>query len=269
MGYTLDEITNEITGATPASFEPTIDYVVTKIPRFAFEKFKGAKAELATAMKSVGEVMAIGRNFQESMQKALRGLETDLDGFNRVVELEGVHRDVIIAALSKRTPDRLLQVAQAFREGLTVADIAPVTGYDAWFLRQIEEIVAAEKQISTDGLPQRCRRPAPPESDGLFRQAPRHAGRARGRCARAAWAKRRPSGPVCCTMPCARWRARPARPRCATCAASWAWSRSSSASTAAPPSSRPITPYMYSTYEAPSFGAAGMRGRCHPTGARS
>ncbi len=153
VGYTLDEITNEITGATPASFEPTIDYVVTKIPRFAFEKFKGAKAELATAMKSVGEVMAIGRNFQESMQKALRGLETDLDGFNRVVELEGVHRDVIIAALSKRTPDRLLQVAQAFREGLTVADIAPVTGYDAWFLRQIEEIVAAEKQIATDGLP--------------------------------------------------------------------------------------------------------------------
>ncbi|MEP1422090.1 MAG: carbamoyl-phosphate synthase large subunit, partial [Erythrobacter sp.] len=90
VGYTLDEITNEITGATPASFEPTIDYVVTKIPRFAFEKFKGAEPLLATAMKSVGEVMAIGRNFQESMQKALRGLETGLDGFNRVVELEGV-----------------------------------------------------------------------------------------------------------------------------------------------------------------------------------
>ncbi len=153
VGYTLDEITNEITGATPASFEPTIDYVVTKIPRFAFEKFKGTKIELATAMKSVGEVMAIGRNFQESMQKALRGLETDLDGFNRVTELEGVHRDVITASLSKRTPDRLLKVAQAFREGLSVEDVQPITGYDAWFLRQIEEIVEAEKDISSNGLP--------------------------------------------------------------------------------------------------------------------
>ncbi|NVE93728.1 carbamoyl-phosphate synthase large subunit [Altererythrobacter lutimaris] len=153
VGYTLDEITNEITGATPASFEPTIDYVVTKIPRFAFEKFKGAKPELATAMKSVGEVMAIGRNFQESMQKALRGLETDLDGFNRQTELEGVSKEVIIAALSKRTPDRLLNVAQAFREGLTVEEIQPITGYDPWFLRQIEEIIAAEKDISTNGLP--------------------------------------------------------------------------------------------------------------------
>ncbi|MEO1489787.1 MAG: carbamoyl-phosphate synthase large subunit, partial [Pseudomonadota bacterium] len=94
VGYTLDEITNEITGATPASFEPTIDYVVTKIPRFAFEKFKGTEPLLSTAMKSVGEVMAIGRNFAESMQKALRGLETGLDGFNRVPELEGVARDV-------------------------------------------------------------------------------------------------------------------------------------------------------------------------------
>ncbi len=153
VGYTLDEITNEITGATPASFEPTIDYVVTKIPRFAFEKFKGAEASLSTAMKSVGEVMAIGRNFAESMQKALRGLETGLDGFNRVTELEGVHRDVINAAISRRTPDRLLQVAQAFREGLSVEDIQNVTGYDPWFLRQIEAIIAAEKEVSTDGLP--------------------------------------------------------------------------------------------------------------------
>ncbi|MCP5384981.1 MAG: carbamoyl-phosphate synthase large subunit [Altererythrobacter sp.] len=153
VGYTLDEIENEITGATPASFEPTIDYVVTKIPRFAFEKFKGAKAELATAMKSVGEVMAIGRNFQESVQKALRGLETGLDGFNRVTELEGVHRDVITAALSKRTPDRLLNVAQAFRQGLSVEEIQPITGYDAWFLRQIEAIITEEKAISENGLP--------------------------------------------------------------------------------------------------------------------
>ncbi|MEP3421181.1 MAG: carbamoyl-phosphate synthase large subunit [Erythrobacter sp.] len=153
VGYTLDEITNEITGATPASFEPTIDYVVTKIPRFAFEKFKGAESSLSTAMKSVGEVMAIGRNFAESMQKALRGLETGLDGFNRVTELEGVQRDVINAAISRRTPDRLLQVAQAMREGLSVEDIQNVTGYDPWFLRQIEAIIAAEKDVSTNGLP--------------------------------------------------------------------------------------------------------------------
>ncbi|WBY15678.1 carbamoyl-phosphate synthase large subunit [Erythrobacteraceae bacterium WH01K] len=153
VGYTLDEIENEITGATPASFEPTIDYVVTKIPRFAFEKFKGAKNELATAMKSVGEVMAIGRNFQESMQKALRGLETGLDGFNRVVDLEGVSKEVITAALSKRTPDRLLNVAQAFREGFDVDEINRITGYDKWFLRQIEAIIYEERMIAHNGLP--------------------------------------------------------------------------------------------------------------------
>ncbi|NCP14509.1 MAG: carbamoyl-phosphate synthase large subunit [Sphingomonadales bacterium] len=153
VGYTLDELTNEITGATPASFEPTIDYVVTKIPRFAFEKFKGAATDLSTAMKSVGEVMAIGRSFAESMQKALRGLETGLDGFNRLPELEGQPRDVIVAALSRRTPDRLLKVAQAFREGMSVEDIAGVTFYDPWFLRQIEAIIAAEAEVQTNGLP--------------------------------------------------------------------------------------------------------------------
>ena len=153
VGYTLDELTNEITGATPASFEPTIDYVVTKIPRFAFEKFKGAATDLSTAMKSVGEVMAIGRNFQESMQKALRGLETGLDGFNRVIELEGASRDIITAALSRRTPDRLLKVGQALREGMSVEEIAAVTFYDPWFLRQIEGIIDAEREIQKDGLP--------------------------------------------------------------------------------------------------------------------
>ena len=153
VGYTLDEITNEITGATPAAFEPTIDYVVTKIPRFAFEKFKGAEPLLSTAMKSVGEVMAIGRNFKESMQKALRGLETGLDGFNRVVELEGAGRDTITAALSKATPDRLLIAAQAMREGFTVEEIHAITHYDLWFLRQIEEILAAEAEVMKDGLP--------------------------------------------------------------------------------------------------------------------
>jgi carbamoyl-phosphate synthase large subunit len=153
VGYTLDEITNEITGATPASFEPTIDYVVTKIPRFAFEKFKGAKPELSTAMKSVGEVMAIGRNFKESLQKALRGLETGLDGFNRLVELEGKGHDKMIERLALRAPDRLLVVAQAFREGLSLEQIHAVTQFDRWFLRHIEEIVEAEAQVTRDGLP--------------------------------------------------------------------------------------------------------------------
>jgi carbamoyl-phosphate synthase large subunit len=153
VGYTLDEITNEITGATPASFEPTIDYVVTKIPRFAFEKFKGAKVELSTAMKSVGEVMAIGRNFKESLQKALRGLETGLDGFNRMTALEGATRDEITAALSKATPDRLLNVAQAFREGFTVEEVHAITFYDPWFLRHICEIIDEERTIGKDGLP--------------------------------------------------------------------------------------------------------------------
>ena len=153
VGYTLDEITNDITGATPASFEPTIDYVVTKIPRFAFEKFKGAEPLLSTAMKSVGEVMAIGRNFKESVQKALRGLETGLDGFNRVDELVGAGRDQINAALSRATPDRLLAIGQAFREGFTVAEVQAVTKYEPWFLRQISELIAEEADITENGLP--------------------------------------------------------------------------------------------------------------------
>jgi len=161
VGYTLDEITNEITGATPASFEPTIDYVVTKIPRFAFEKFKGASNDLSTAMKSVGEVMAIGRNFKESLQKALRGLETGLDGFNRLVDVEGKGREAVTAMLSRATPDRLLYVGQAFREGFTVEEIHAITSYDPWFLRQIEEIIAEETRVSTDGLPN--------DADGLRR----------------------------------------------------------------------------------------------------
>jgi len=153
VGYTLDEITNDITGATPASFEPTIDYVVTKIPRFAFEKFKGAEPLLSTAMKSVGEVMAIGRNFKESLQKALRGLETGLDGFNRIEELEGAGRDQINAALSRATPDRILVIGQAFREGFSVEDVHAVTKYEPWFLRHIAEIIAEERAVVVDGLP--------------------------------------------------------------------------------------------------------------------
>jgi carbamoyl-phosphate synthase large subunit len=154
VGYTLDEITNDITGATPASFEPTIDYVVTKIPRFAFEKFKGAEPLLHTAMKSVGEVMAIGRNIHESLQKALRGLETGLSGFNYVDALKGASRDDLIAELSRATPDRLLVAAQCLREGMSVAEIHAVAKYDPWFLERIAEIIAAEREVSENGLPQ-------------------------------------------------------------------------------------------------------------------
>jgi len=154
VGYTLDEITNDITGATPASFEPTIDYVVTKIPRFAFEKFKGAEAVLGTAMKSVGEVMAIGRNIHESMQKALRGLETGLSGFDNVERLQGAPRAEIEAALAIRSPDRLLIAAQALREGFTVAEVHALAAYDPWFLERISEILAAEEQVCRNGLPQ-------------------------------------------------------------------------------------------------------------------
>jgi carbamoyl-phosphate synthase large subunit len=153
VGYTLDEIENDITGATPASFEPTIDYVVTKIPRFAFEKFKGSEPLLGTAMKSVGEVMAIGRNIHESLQKALRGLETGLSGFNQVDHLVGAPRDDVIAALSLPTPDRLLVAAQALREGLSVAEIHAIAKYDPWFLERIREIVEAEKEVLANGLP--------------------------------------------------------------------------------------------------------------------
>jgi len=153
VGYTLDEIENDITGATPASFEPTIDYVVTKIPRFAFEKFKGAEPLLGTAMKSVGEVMAIGRNIHESMQKALRGLETGLSGFNQVDHLVGAPKDDIVAALSQPTPDRLLVAAQALREGLSVAEVHAIAKYDPWFLERIAEIVAAERDVIANGLP--------------------------------------------------------------------------------------------------------------------
>ncbi|MEP2102333.1 MAG: carbamoyl-phosphate synthase large subunit [Parasphingorhabdus sp.] len=153
VGYTLDEIDNDITGATPASFEPTIDYVVTKIPRFAFEKFKGAEPLLSTAMKSVGEVMAIGRNIHESLQKALRGLETGLDGFNRVQDLIGAPRDEIAAELARATPDRLLVAAQAMREGFSDTEIFDIAHYDPWFLARIREIIDAETDILDNGLP--------------------------------------------------------------------------------------------------------------------
>ncbi|MCX8499682.1 MAG: carbamoyl phosphate synthase large subunit, partial [Caulobacteraceae bacterium] len=157
VGYTLDELMNDITGATPASFEPTIDYVVTKIPRFAFEKYPGAEPYLTTSMKSVGEVMAIGRTFAESAQKALRGLETGLTGFNEI-EIEGAGdpetgKAAIVRALGQPTPDRLRVIAQAFRHGLTVEEINGACSYEPWFLRQIETIVATEADIRSNGLP--------------------------------------------------------------------------------------------------------------------
>ena len=157
VGYTLDEIANDITGgATPASFEPTIDYVVTKIPRFAFEKFPGAEPTLTTSMKSVGEAMAIGRTFQESLQKALRSLETGLTGLDEI-EIEGLglgdDKNAVRAALGTPTPDRLLKVAQAMRLGLDDAAIHAGCKIDPWFLEQIREIVDTEAKVRAHGLP--------------------------------------------------------------------------------------------------------------------
>ncbi len=255
VGYTLDEITNDITGATPASFEPTIDYVVTKIPRFAFEKFKGAEPLLSTAMKSVGEVMAIGRNIHESMQKALRGLETGLDGFNRVKELEGKPRDDIKAALSRATPDRLLVIAQAMREGFSDDDINAITFYDPWFLARIREILDAEREVETNGLPL--------EADGLRRL--KAMGFSDHRLANLAVDSVHVAGGVGRTLAGTsgligeairamagatteeevralrhKLGVRPVYKRIDTCAAEF----------------EAKTPYMYSTYEAPTFGEA-------------
>jgi carbamoyl-phosphate synthase large subunit len=153
VGYTLDELDNDITKVTPASFEPTIDYVVTKIPRFAFEKFPGAKPELTTAMKSVGEVMAIGRTFHESVQKALAGLETGLTGFDEIAIEGAPDRAAIVKALSARAPDRLRLIAQAMRHGLSDDEIGAATQFDPWFLARIREIVETEARVRREGLP--------------------------------------------------------------------------------------------------------------------
>ncbi|MBQ0751372.1 MAG: carbamoyl-phosphate synthase large subunit [Roseovarius sp.] len=153
VGYTLDELDNDITKVTPASFEPTIDYVVTKIPRFAFEKFPGAKPHLTTAMKSVGEAMAIGRTIHESLQKALASMETGLTGFDEV-EIEGApDKAAVIRALSVATPDRMRTIAQAMRHGLSDQEINAATAFDPWFIARIREIVDAEERIRRDGLP--------------------------------------------------------------------------------------------------------------------
>ena len=148
--YTLDELTNEITGTTPASFEPTIDYVVTKIPRFTFEKFKSAKAKLGTSMKSVGEAMSIGRNFKESLQKGLVSLEIGykgLDSLNKLSDKE------LRKKLGQNLPDKLIIVAEALRRKVNIKNIYKLTNIDPWFLEQISELVDEEKKLKKYGLP--------------------------------------------------------------------------------------------------------------------
>ena len=222
---------------------------MTKIPRFAFEKFKGAEPLLSTAMKSVGEVMAIGRNIHESLQKALRGLETGLSGFNFVDELKGASKDDLIAALSRATPDRLLVAAQALREGMSVAEVHTVAKYDPWFLERIAEIIAAEVEVCTNGLPRDAegmrRLKAMGFSDkrlaflALQSANLSEAAMARGGLVRDAVVAM--TGGVTETDVRAlrhRLGVRPVFKRIDTCAAEFAAK----------------TPYMYSTYEAPTFG---------------
>ena len=230
VGYTLDELDNDITKVTPASFEPSIDYVVTKIPRFAFEKFPGAKPELTTAMKSVGEAMAIGRSFHESVQKALASLETGLSGFDEVDIAGAPDRSAVVAALSKATPDRLRTVAQAMRHGLSDDEINAATGYDPWFLARIREIVDEEARVRREGLPL--------SPDGLRRlkmmgfsdaRLARLTGRDEGQVSRAR----------------ARLGVTAVFKRIDTCAAEF----------------EAQTPYMYSTYESPAMGEAECEAR--------
>ncbi len=156
VGYTLDELDNDITGVTPAAFEPTIDYVVVKMPRFTFEKFPGTPALLTTSMKSVGEAMSIGRCFQEALQKALRSMETGFTGLDEIDipdDDAGKIREAIVAALAKPTPDRLLVIAQALRFDFTVEEICRISSFDPWFVRQVEDLVIAEAEIRKKGLP--------------------------------------------------------------------------------------------------------------------
>ncbi|MFT6089586.1 carbamoyl-phosphate synthase large subunit [Sulfitobacter sp.] len=153
VGFTLDELDNDITGVTPASFEPTIDYVVTKIPKFAFEKFPGSEPYLTTAMKSVGEAMAIGRTIHESLQKALASMESGLTGFDEIDIPGAPEQAALIKAISKQTPDRMRTIAQAMRHGMSDIDIHGVTMFDPWFLARIREIVEAEEVVRQEGLP--------------------------------------------------------------------------------------------------------------------
>ena len=157
VGYTLDELANDITGVTPASFEPTIDYVVTKIPRFTFEKFSGAEAKLSTSMKSVGEAMAVGRSFEESLQKALRSMETGLTGLDEVPMPEpdpALGEDPLRGWLGELVPFRILRIAQAVRAGMDLGELQTVTGWDKWFIERIAAIIEAEKMVASEGLPE-------------------------------------------------------------------------------------------------------------------
>jgi len=228
VGYTLDEIANDITsGATPASFEPTIDYVVTKIPRFAFEKFPGAETTLTTSMKSVGEAMAIGRTFQESLQKALRSLENGFTGLDEIT-IEGLgqgdDKNAVRAALGTPTPERLLKVAQAMRLGFSDQDIHGSCKIDPWFLAEIRGLVETEAQIRAKGLPTTAgalrRLKAMGFSDARL-------GKLTGMSAETVTQKRRALG------------VRPSFKRIDSCAAEFA----------------SPTPYMYSTYAQPFAGA--------------
>jgi carbamoyl-phosphate synthase large subunit len=229
VGYTLDEIANDITGgATPASFEPTIDYIVTKIPRFAFEKFPGAEPVLTTSMKSVGEAMAIGRTFQESLQKALRSLETGLTGLDEIAIPglgQGDDKNAIRAALGTPSPDGILKVAQAMRLGMSDTDIHTASRIDPWFLAQIRGIVETEAEIRNKGLPA-----AAPVLRRLKAMGFSDARLARlvGLSAEEVSARRRALG------------VRPVFKRIDTCAAEFA----------------SPTAYMYSTYETPFAGRA-------------
>ncbi|NIJ06831.1 carbamoyl-phosphate synthase large subunit [Sphingomonas vulcanisoli] len=264
VGYTLDEITNDITGATPASFEPTIDYVVTKIPRFAFEKFKGASDHLTTAMKSVGEVMAIGRSFPESLQKALRGLETGLSGLNVVDRLVGAPRAEIEAALAEPTPDRLLIAAQALREGFLVEEVCKIAKYDPWFIERLDEIVTAEEGVCANGLPNDAAAMRKLKAMGfsdkrlawLSLNSAHLAGMKRAQARGSGIvhdAIRGMTGGVTETEVRAhrhKLGVRPVFKRIDTCAAEF----------------EAKTPYMYSTYEAPSFGEP--ENESQPTDAR-
>jgi carbamoyl-phosphate synthase large subunit len=216
VGYTLDELENDITKATPASFEPTIDYVVTKIPRFAFEKFPGAEPLLTTSMKSVGEAMAIGRTFAESIQKALRSLETGLTGFDEIALPSG--ETAIRAALARPTPDRLRVAAQAMRLGFPLEEIAAITKYDPWFLGEIEAIVATEAEIAQSGLPS--------DASEMFRL--KALGFSDARLAKLTGTKEAEVRALR-----AKLGVRPVFKRIDTCAAEFA----------------ALTPYMYSTYE--------------------
>ena len=219
VGYTLDELANDITRVTPASFEPTIDYVVVKIPRFTFEKFPGTPALLTTSMKSVGEAMAIGRSFAEALQKGLRSMETGLSGLDEIEPPGDGGPDAFRAALSSPRPDRLLMAAQALRAGLSVEDIHDACKFDPWFLRELERIVDAERDVAASGLP---------HEPGALRRL-KALGFSDKRLAELTGAQAKTRSPRCA-------------PGSASC-------RSTSASTPAPPNSPARTPYMYSTYE--------------------